>query len=273
MRFGPADTKPAATISGSSTQLDGPQSLAVDASGDVLVADGYASAITAYAPTDNGDVPPLYLDDPVRPAAARVAAAPPNGTPGRHTPARRHLPLPRQGQRPITPSRQRDAIARPDRPPRKAAHPQAPPPSNAPTSDGASRTRPRTFPTPHSLLASRDLWSFQTRLPGQHPLCLGDENARHAASFLLRAEPGVAWRPSRGTRFVANTEARVLRRHQRYGSRGGDRRLDSPPNPAAFKAAKRRHPMGWGLLVLLGSGSVGEASAVRRLLDGGRATA
>lgn len=60
MRFGPADTKPAATISGGTTQLDGPQSLALDGSGNVLVADEYSSAITAYAPSDNGDMPPTY---------------------------------------------------------------------------------------------------------------------------------------------------------------------------------------------------------------------
>jgi branched-chain amino acid transport system substrate-binding protein len=60
MRFGPSDTKPAATISGGTTLLDGPQQLALDASGNVVVADEYSSAITAYAPTSNGDTPPSY---------------------------------------------------------------------------------------------------------------------------------------------------------------------------------------------------------------------
>lgn len=59
-RFGPSDLKPAATIAGSATQLDGPQSLALDAAGEVVVADEYSSAITAYAPTANGDATPSY---------------------------------------------------------------------------------------------------------------------------------------------------------------------------------------------------------------------
>ena len=59
-RFGPFDSKPAATIAGPDTQLDGPQSLTLDAAGDVVTADEYFSAITAYAPTDNGDLGPSY---------------------------------------------------------------------------------------------------------------------------------------------------------------------------------------------------------------------
>jgi branched-chain amino acid transport system substrate-binding protein len=59
-RFGPNDTKPAATISGSDTQLSGPQSLALDGAGNVLVADEYSSAVTAYSPSASGDVAPAY---------------------------------------------------------------------------------------------------------------------------------------------------------------------------------------------------------------------
>jgi len=59
-RFGPTDTMPSATISGSGTLLDGPQALTMDAAGNVVAADEYSSAITAYAPTDNGDAAPIY---------------------------------------------------------------------------------------------------------------------------------------------------------------------------------------------------------------------
>jgi sugar lactone lactonase YvrE len=52
------DAAPLATISGSSTGIDGPFGIAVDASGDLFVADYASNSVTEYAPGATGNIAP-----------------------------------------------------------------------------------------------------------------------------------------------------------------------------------------------------------------------
>ena len=53
------DAAPLATIAGADTGLDGPFGMAVDASGDLFVADYASNSVTEYAPGATGDAAPL----------------------------------------------------------------------------------------------------------------------------------------------------------------------------------------------------------------------